>query len=382
MSAVTTLNAIRATATSAYQDTVPIATMENIVDVGEAVLNAPDVITNEFISALVNKIGLTLINSQEFGNPLLGLRKGHMEYGQTIEDIFVEMAEPHEYITGTRDEEDVPDQFEINKAITDTAFYYNILGRQYFKTIHEQDLKRAFRSENGLNEFISAIMMAIKNGENYDDYRMTIATMARQIETSVENEDWHGEINLLTLYNTAYDEELTVDDALKDKEFLTFMSNQFKKWSNRLATPRRDLNNAGVINWIPKAQQRIMMLSDIQADIDTNLMAWAYNNQRLEIGAIDEIDAWYSIGADGTETPPDSIEVSPDSIEVKGDLGLEGDNPVVGVIYNADMIKIYSKTRLMSSSYNARGNYYNVFSTFEDIFAASPFHNFVVFTLK
>ena len=80
-----------------------------------------------------------------------------------------------------------------------------------------------------------------------------------------------------------------------------------------------------------------------------------------------------------TETP---IVVSPDSIEVKGDLGLEGNNPVVGVIYNADMIKIYSKTRLMSSSYNARGNYYNVFSTFEDIFAASPFHNFVVFTLK
>lgn len=376
MSAVVTLNAIRATATSAYQDTVPMATLENITDVGRAVLDAPEVIRNEFISALVNKIGLTLINSQEFGNPLLGLRKGHMEYGQTIEDIFVEMAEPHEYITGTRDGESVPDQFEINKAITDTAFYYNILGRQYFKTIHEQDLKRAFRSENGLNEFISAIMMAIKNGENYDDYRMTIGTMARQIEKSVDNEKWHGEINLLTLYNSAYGEELTVDNALKDKGFLTFMSNQFKKWSNRLATPRSDLNNAGVINWIPKAQQRIMMLGDIQADIDTNLMAWAYNNQRLEIGAIDEIDAWYSIG-----NPSEGI-VKPDDITVKGDLGLEGANPVVGVIYNADMIKIYSKTRLMSSAHNARGNYYNVFSTFEDIFASSPFHNFVVFTLK
>ncbi len=376
MSAVVTLNAIRATATSAYQDTVPMATLENITDVGRAVMDAPEVIRNEFISALVNKIGLTLINSQEFGNPLLGLRKGHMEYGQTIEDIFVEMAEPHEYITGTREGDDIPDQFEINKAITDTAFYYNILGRQYFKTIHRNDLKRAFRSENGLNEFISGVMMAIKNGENYDDYRMTIGVMARQIEESAGNENWNGEINLLTLYNTLYSETLTVDDALKDKGFLTFMSNQFKKWSNRLANPRSDLNNAGVINWIPKSQQRIMMLGDIQADIDTNLMAWAYNNERLEIGAIDEIDAWYSIG-----NPVDG-EVSPDDITVKGELGLDGDNPVIGVIYNADMIKIYSKTREMSSSQNARGLYYNVFSTFEDIFASSPFHNFVVFTLK
>lgn len=377
MSAVTTLNAIRRTATNAYQDTIPLATLSNIRDVGEAVLEAPEVIRNEFINALVNKIGLTLINTHEFGNPLLGLRKGHMEYGQTIEDIFVEMADPHEYITGTRDGDDIPDQFAINKAITDTAFYYHILGRQYFKTIHEQDLKRAFRSENGLNEFISAIMMAIKNGENYDDYRMTIGTMARHIEESSKNERWNGEINLITLYNELYSETITVDEALRDKQFLTFMSNQFKKWSNRLANPRSDLNNAGVINWIPKQNQRIMMLGDIQADIDTNLMAWAYNNQRLEIGAIDEIDAWYSIGADGT-TPV----VKPDDISIKGELGLDGDSPVVGVIYNADMIKIYSKTRRMSSAENARGLYYNVFSTFEDIFAASPFHNFVVFTLK
>ena len=60
------------------------------------------------------------------------------------------------------------------------------------------------------------------------------------------------------------------------------------------------MNNAGVTNWIPKEQQRIMMLGDIQADIDTNLMAWAYNNNRLEIGAIDEIDECYSIGMPAT----------------------------------------------------------------------------------
>lgn len=374
-SVVTVLNAIRSTATDAYQNTVPLATLDNFTHVGDSVLNAPQTIKNEFLNALVNKIGLQLYNEKTFGNPLMFLKKGDLPYGQTIEDIFVEMARPFDYITGTRDGEDVPDQFAINKAIAKTAFYYNILGRQYWKTIHEQDLKRAFLSQEGLGRLISAIMLSIKNGESYDDYRMAIGIIGRQIEESKKNDKWHGEVKLLTLYNEQNGTTLTVDKALQDKDFLRFMSNQFKKWSNRLENPRRDLNNAGVTNWIPASSQRIMMLSDIQADIDTNLMAWAYNNDRLEIGAIDKIDAWYSIG----HGPGDTVK--PDDITVKGDLGLGGEYPVIATIYDSDMVKIYNKTRRMSQAENARGLYYNIFSTFEDIFACSPFHNFVVFSL-
>ncbi len=379
MSTVTILNAIRTTATDAYQSTVPLATAENFVHVGNAVLAAPAQIQNEFFNALLNKIGLQIFNDKEFGNPLLFLKKGTLEYGQTIEDIFVEMARPFNYITGTRTGETPPDQFAINKAIVDTAFYYQILGRQYFKTIHEQDLKRAFMSADGLGRLVSAVMLSMKNGANYDDYRMAIAIMARQIEASMDNSAWHGHIPLITLYNASVDSSaaVTVANCLSNRNFLQFMSNQFKKWSNRLTKPRKDMNNAGVINWIPKETQRIMMLGDIQADIDTNLMAWAYNNNRLEIGAIDEIDAWYSIGM-----PATGSTVTPDDITVKGELGLAGNKPIVAVIYDPDMIKIYNKTNRMTSSINARGLYTNTFHTLEDIFAASPFHNFVVFSLS
>lgn len=378
---VTVLNAIRETATDAYQSSVPMATMDNFKQVGEVVMNAPPVIKNEFFNALVNKIGLQLYNNREFGNPLIFLKKGTMEYGQTIEDIFVEMARPHNYVTGTREGEEVPDQYAINKAITKTAFYYNIFERQYFKTIHEEDLKRAFWSSEGLGRLISSVMLAIKNGENYDDYRMTIALIARQVEASSKNEKWNGEIPLVTLYNETKDstEQVTPENCLENKDFLRFVSNQFKKWSNRLESPRKDLNNAGVINWLPASEQRIMMLSDIQADIDTNLMAWAYNNDRLEIGTIDKIDAWYSIGA-GAEGE-EGVTVKPDDITVKSDLGLGGEKPVIAVLYDPEMIKIYQKTRIMSNAHNARGNYYNIFSTFGDIYACSPFHNFVAFTL-
>lgn len=73
MSVVSVLNAIRATATDAYQTAIPLATMENFTHVGNAVLQAPPQIQNEFFNALLNKVGLQLFNDREFGNPLITL---------------------------------------------------------------------------------------------------------------------------------------------------------------------------------------------------------------------------------------------------------------------------------------------------------------------
>lgn len=380
MASVTTLNAIRKTATNAYQTTIPLATATNITEVGKAVLTAPPTIQNEFVSALVNLIGLQLLNTREFGHSLLNLKKGTVEYGQTIEDIFVEMATPHEYISGTRNGEEVPDQFAINKAITETAFYYKVFGRQYFKTIHENDLKRAFQGGEGLNKFVSAVMLALKNGETFDDYRITIALLARQIEQSSNDADtkWKGAIHLLTDYNALFTKTLTADQAVVDKDFLSYMMNQFKTWTNRLKSPRSDLNPAGVTNWVPKAEQRILLLGDIQANLDTFLLANSYNAERLEINAMDEIDAWYSIGADGTTPSP---VVTPDDIMIKAEMGLAGGKPCVGMIYTDNMVKLYNKTRTSDTSKNARGHYYNIFNTVEDYSACSPFENFVAFFL-
>lgn len=373
----TFLNSVRATASSAYQATVPLATATNIADVGSAVLTAPANIQNEFISSLVNQIGLVIQESKSFSNPLTGLRKGVMEYGMTIEHIFTEMADSSAYTTGTRGAELVPDQFAISKSIADVAFYHTLLSRQYFKTVHQTDLRRAFFNGGQLTTFIQGIMNSLRSAEEYDDYRMTIALLARQIEKARGVATWNGEVALVTGFN-AIDplDQVTAANCLENQNFLKYMATEIKRWSERLSKPRKDLNIAGVTTWVEKGSQRLTMLGDVEAPLQTNLLAWAFNKDQLDIGQFDKIDAWYSLGADAKAVPV----VTPDDIEIKGTLDAAGD-PVVAVLYDPDMLKIYTKTRLMSSAENARGNYYNIFSTLEDIYAASPFSNFVVFTL-
>ena len=376
----TVLNVIRQTASDAYQSTVPMATATNISDVGEAVLNAPTAIRNEFMSNLYNKIGLTLIDSPVVENDFSFLKKGTLEYGQTIEDLYVGLASAEPYITGMSDGETPPDPFSIRKLPHYSAFYSTILSRQYHVTRHLTDLKKAFHNAGGLESFVAGMMNAMVSGENYDDMRATIGLIARQIEAAQTAENFNGVVHLITDFNArvSADEQVTADNAFQSRDFLQFFTNQLKKYSKRLRHLRSDLNIAGVDNVLPQSRQRIMMLEDITVDFETELLAWAYNGGNLQIGGVDEIDAWYSIGADHT-TPV----VSPEDIGVKTTFTTAegGSTQCVALIYDQDMIKIYNKERIASEQANAKGNYWNMFMSLEDIYAASPYKNFVCFML-
>lgn len=374
------LNAIRTTSSDAYQTEVPLATADNIQDVGKAVLNAPTAIRNEFMSNLYNKIGLTLIDSPVITNEFAFLKKGKLEYGQTIEDIYVGLAKSEPYVTGMKDGDEVPDPFSIRKLPHKSAFYSTILSRQYQVTRHISDLRKAFHNAGGVESFVSAMMNSMTSGENWDDYRATIALLARQIEASMEVEDFKGVVHLITDFNNMQSDELdhvTAENAFQSRSFLRYFSNQLKKYSKRMRHVRTDYNVAGVEQTLPQSSQRLMMLEDISVDFDTELLAWAQNEGRLEIQAIDEIDSWYSIGADG-----DGI-ATPEDIQVKSTFTNKAgvSSQCVALIYDAEMVKIYNKERIASDQANAKGNYWNMFMSLEDIYAASPYRNFVAFML-
>jgi hypothetical protein len=370
------LNELRQTASNAYQDAIPLATATNIADVGAAVIKSIPAIRNEFMENLFNKIGLTLVDFPVVNNHLSFLKKGTLEYGQTIEDIYVGLANAEPYITGMSDGE-YPDPFKIHKVPHKSAFYHTILSRQYPLTRHVSDLRKAFHGAAGMEQFIGGMMNAVTSREAYDDYRMTVALMARQIEEAAKGTTHKGRVKLITLFNAQAEaaDQVTAANAFNSMKFLQFFSNQLQKWAERMTYLREDLNIAGVPNLTPLDQQRILMPGDILVDFKTQLLAWAYNSGNLEIGGVDKIDAWYSIGANET-----GAAVTPDAIETKATFTADG-SMCVGLIYDPNMAKIYNKEYIGSAQENAAGNYWNLFTSIEDIYAASPYKNFVYFTL-
>ena len=84
-SCIDVLNAIRNSATVNYQNYVPIATADpdNIREIGAIIMDMPQ-LQNEFLSALVNRIGRVILTSKMYSNPWEMFKKGMLEYGETI----------------------------------------------------------------------------------------------------------------------------------------------------------------------------------------------------------------------------------------------------------------------------------------------------------
>lgn len=115
------LNAVRNDASLSFQERVPVATQEDIKTYGSAVLNFPG-LANEFLDALVNRIGKVILSSRLYKNPFAMLKKGMLDYGETIEEVYTSLAKAKIYDPQTAETEfmkrEIPDVKSISISWT------------------------------------------------------------------------------------------------------------------------------------------------------------------------------------------------------------------------------------------------------------------------
>ena len=148
-----TLNNIRANASATYQSLVPEADVNDIAtlhQIGE-IVTTYDAVRNEFLSALYNRIGRVLITSKMYDNPWASFKKGMLEFGETIEEIFVNIAKPHQF-DQQRAETEI-----FKRVIPDVRSAFHTMNYQKFykNTISNDQLRQAFLSWNGITDIIN-----------------------------------------------------------------------------------------------------------------------------------------------------------------------------------------------------------------------------------
>ena len=96
-STIDILNTIRANASAEYQSLVPsITKATEIPKVGEVLFGYP-ALANQFLNALINRIALVRVKSAVFNNAYKELKKGYLEFGETVEEVFVNIAKAREF---------------------------------------------------------------------------------------------------------------------------------------------------------------------------------------------------------------------------------------------------------------------------------------------
>lgn len=229
------LNSIRNNADALYVERVPEATQTNISEIGRVFATYNEVY-NTFISSLIHKIGLTIIQTKSFNNKLKRFKSGAVFSEQDIEEIFVDQFRAAE---GAYDSEGGVGSTGIHpfkrRTYQDVKVMYHRMNRQdkYVITLSKIDVIRAFRSANTLDAFITAQFNSLYTGAEYDEYIHMKQLFAEVITEGTAAEAAAADKTIFTYETSKIDGSVdaardfirTAKKAVKDLEYPTTLYN-------------------------------------------------------------------------------------------------------------------------------------------------------------
>lgn len=348
-STIDIMNVIRQNASYDYQQSVPVvSTTEDIPKVGEIIYGTP-AFANQFLNALVNRIATVRMQSATFNNPYSQLKKGYLEFGETVEDIFVSIANAVEFSA----EKASAREFKRTFPDVRTAFHTMNWRVMYPVTIQDEDLKQAFLSMDGVQSLIAKIVDSVYTAAEYDEFLLFKYLLIKAIA--------HGQMK---------------PKAIGDGTDLKEGAVQFRSTSNLLPFISADNNIAGVKTNTPKERQIIFMDATFNAQFDVNVLASAFNMEKADfMGRLHIIDDWTSFDNDRFEV----IRANSTGIEevTAEELALLAN--VKAVICDENWFQVYDNNNKFTEKYVASGLYWNYFYHTWKTVSSSPFANAVVF---
>ena len=346
------LNVIRQNASYDYQQSVPEVTQAvDIPRVGEIIYGTP-AFANQFLNALVNRIALVRVQSATFNNPYGRLKKGYLEFGETIEDIFVSIANVVEYTPEKGEER------EFKRTLPDVKSAFHVMNWRvmYPVTIQDEDLRQAFLSMEGVQNLIAKIVDSVYTGAEYDEFLLFKYLLIKAIS--------HGKLAPVSIGDGTDMKDSAV--AFRGtSNLLPFMSNKFNDASVRTTTPRD--------------RQIIFMDANYNAQFDVNVLASAFNMEKADfMGSLYLIDNWTEFDNERF----DIIRANSDGIEEVTSAELALMEGVKAVLMDENWFQVYDNNNKFTEKYVASGLYWNYFYHTWKTVSNSPFANAVVFALS
>lgn len=162
---VTILDKIWLEGSNDFQQRIPQPTQQTLDSTMEALFDPMNRnYYNQFVDALVMRIGDTYVHQQSWKNKLAAFKGPNMYYGSTLQEIATKWVKAHAY------RDDVEDVFKMHRP--ESAVWYHSQNRrdQYEITVNQLELRTAFTQPNGLNRYVASIMQAPINSDEYDEY--------------------------------------------------------------------------------------------------------------------------------------------------------------------------------------------------------------------
>lgn len=320
------VNAIRNSAGDSFQKYVPLAHANNIAEVGAGIL-INQTLQNEFITNLVDRIGLVVVRHVSLNNHLSKFKKGKMPVGRTIEEIFVDITKAKKY-----DPEDA-ESTVFKREIPNVKTLFHERNRQdfYEQTIQDESLRSAFVSWGNFESFVSQIINAIYNSAEVDEYEY--------MKLLIDNYYSKGLFHVIPVNKP--------DTEQNAKEFVKKMRTVARKIS--LPVGSRDYNALAVRTRADMNDLHLLIDAELEAELDVEVLASAFNMNKTDfLGHVTVIDGFASEGLEA-------------------------------VLIDKDFYMVYDNLLKLETIRNPKGLYWNYFYHVWQTLSVSRFSNAVAF---
>lgn len=347
-SSVDILNAIRNGASVDYKNYVPVATsdMENIRGIGNILLDMPN-LQNEFLNSLVNRIARVIVTSKSYSNPLKMFKKGFIEYGETIEEIFVDIAKPFQY------DSDTAESTVWKKEKPDVKSIFHILNYQVFykSTIQPDMLRRAFTSAEGVTGLITDIVNQLYASSEYDEYLTMKYLVARAI--------LNGQMKPVAISSPTSDNVRQIVSTVK-------------AISNNMTFKSRNYTLFGNTNQTLKENQYILIDTNFEALMNVEVLATSFNMDKATfMGHVVLIDGFGNLDSERLNMLFDNDDTYVEITTAEK----QALNKVPLVIVDDNFFQIYDNLDVFKEIENGEGLYWNYWRHCWKTFSTSPFSN-------
>ena len=258
------LNAIRTDARSDYQNMVPEATKANIQDTIAGIMS-DNITRNQFMDALINRIGSTIVRDITWKNPLAVFKQGMMNFGDTIEEVHLDFIKPTIY----EEQRDYLEKDVFGQAPPPSKSAFHTINRkEKFKiTINRDVLRRAFLSDTGLAEMTSQIMAVAASSDEWSEF----LSMTKLFKTYDEK---YGFFRMsIADMNTFEPDKNKVDAALK----------ALRVAANKMAYPTPAFNFAAVHSFARPEDLVLIATPEFKANVDVTSLSAAFNRSDAEV---------------------------------------------------------------------------------------------------
>lgn len=377
---VTVLNSIAQQATGQAQLTA--TNTSDFITVAQTTLKAG---ADPIMNAISQTLSKTIFSIRPYFEKFQGLRVDSIRWGNHVRKLssvdrpFIQ-ADKWNLTDGT-----TVDPFVIRQPeVLQTNFY----GADTYAdelTVFDDQLDNAFKGPDEFGSFISMIMGNITDKHAQAREALARACIANLIGGKVAG-DSGNVIHLLTEYNHLTGLTLTAQTVYQPANFAPFMQwvySRIAEMSSKLTerTTKYHINVTGkpIARHTPMERQKVFMYAPARYQIDARVLADTYHDTFLRFAADETVNYWQAID------DPAAINVKPTYMGANGALttpasAAKTDN-IFAVLMDDEAAGYTTIHEKMGSIYNPRGEYSNIFWSFDLRYWNDFTENAIVFLL-